>query len=94
MLATAGPGGNKNWQPGDAVKFLPPLEIPTRGNASDTLAGLPKEKLLHMYGLMKASRKWETTMKDLFLSGKDGLYGAVPHLRRRRGDRGRRDRAC
>ena len=25
---------------------------------------------------MSASRKWETTMKDLFVSGKDGLYGA------------------
>jgi TPP-dependent pyruvate/acetoin dehydrogenase alpha subunit len=74
-LATAGPGGNKNWKAGDSVNFLPPLEIPTRGTASDTLAGLPKEKLLHMYGLMNASRKWETTMKDLFLAGKDGLYG-------------------
>ena len=21
-LATAGPGGNQNWQPGDAIKFL------------------------------------------------------------------------
>ena len=29
-----------------------------------------------MYELMSASRKWETTMKDLFLGGKDGLYGA------------------
>ena len=29
-----------------------------------------------LYGLMSASRKWETTMKDLFVSGKDGLYGA------------------
>ena len=27
-LATAGPGGNPNWQPGDAVKFLPPPDIP------------------------------------------------------------------
>src|SRR5258706_12577033 len=25
---------------------------------------------------MTTSRKWETSMKDLFLSGKDGLYGA------------------
>ena len=74
-LATAGPGGNKNWKPGDSVNFLPPLEIPTKGNASDTLASLGKEKLLHMYGQMHASRKWETKMKDLFLDGKDGLYG-------------------
>ena len=39
-LATAGPGGNKNWKAGDAVKFLPPQDIPTRGAASDALAGV------------------------------------------------------
>jgi acetoin:2,6-dichlorophenolindophenol oxidoreductase subunit alpha len=75
-LATAGPGGNPNWQPGDAVKFLPPMEIPTRGQAADVLGALPKEKLLKMYELMSSSRKWETAMKDLFLGAKDGLYGA------------------
>jgi TPP-dependent pyruvate/acetoin dehydrogenase alpha subunit len=75
-LATAGPGGNRAWQPGDAVKFLPPEEIPTRGKASDLMASLPKEKVLHIYDRMTASRKWETAMKDLFLGGKDGLYGA------------------
>lgn len=75
-LATAGPGGNRQWKPGDAAKFLPPEEIPTRGKASDLLASLPKDKLLHLYDRMTASRKWETAMKDLFLAGKDGLYGA------------------
>ena len=75
-LATAGPGGNRNWQPGDAIKFLPPEAIPTRGKPSDVLASLPKEQLLKLYWQMNASRKWESTMKDLFLSGKDGLYGA------------------
>src|SRR5437016_7330711 len=75
-LATAGPGGNRKWQPGDAVKFLPPEGIPTSGKASDVLASVPKEKLLHFYERMNASRKWETTMKDLFLAGNDGLYGA------------------
>jgi TPP-dependent pyruvate/acetoin dehydrogenase alpha subunit len=75
-LATAGPGGNPAWQPGDAAKFLPPEDIPTRGRASDVLAALPKEKLLLMYERMSASRKWETAMKDLFVGGKDGLYGA------------------
>ncbi len=75
-LATAGPGDNKNWQPGDTLKFLPPEEIPTRGAASDTLAALPKEKLLKLYRQMQASRKWESTMKDLFLTGEDGLYGS------------------
>ena len=71
-LATAGPGGNKAWKPGDSLNFLPPQDMPTRGASSDALGALPKEKLLHMYGLMNASRKWETTMKDLFLAGKDG----------------------
>jgi TPP-dependent pyruvate/acetoin dehydrogenase alpha subunit len=75
-LATAGPGGNPAWQPGDAVKFLPPLEIPTRGAAADALAALPKDRLLRMYELMATSRRWETTMKDLFLAAKDNLYGA------------------
>jgi acetoin:2,6-dichlorophenolindophenol oxidoreductase subunit alpha len=75
-LATAGPGGNPAWQPGDAVRFLPPLEIPTRGAASDTLAALPREQLLRMYELMATSRRWETAMKDLFLAAKDNLYGA------------------
>ncbi|MBI3695863.1 MAG: thiamine pyrophosphate-dependent dehydrogenase E1 component subunit alpha [Acidobacteria bacterium] len=75
-LATAGPGGNPNWQPGDAIKFLPSEKIPTSGRASDLLASLPKDKLLTIYQRMNASRKWETTMKDLFVGGKDRLYGA------------------
>jgi hypothetical protein len=75
-LATEGPGGNKAWQAGDAIKYLPPTDIPTRGAVADLMASLPKEKLLGMYELMSASRKWETAMKDLFLGAKDGLYGA------------------
>ena len=75
-LATAGPGGNRNWQPGYTLRFLPPEDIPTRGKAADTLAGLPKQELLKFYGLMSTSRKWETTLKDLFLAGEDGLYGS------------------
>jgi TPP-dependent pyruvate/acetoin dehydrogenase alpha subunit len=75
-LATDGPGGNMAWKPGDAVKYLPPSDIPARGAAADAVAALPKEKLLRMYELMTASRKWETAMKDLFLGAKDGLYGA------------------
>ena len=74
-LATAGPGGNPNWQPGDTLKFLPPERIATRGRAADVLAGLPQEKLLDMYRKMQSCRKWESTMKDLFLAGEDGLYG-------------------
>jgi len=75
-LATAGPGGNPDWKPGDAVRFLPPERIPTSGSASSALAGLSKEKLLTIYQRMSASRKWETTMKDLFVGAKDGLYGS------------------
>ncbi len=75
-LATAGPGGSKNWQPGYALQFLPSEDIPTRGEAASTLAGLPQDKLLEFYRLMSTSRKWETTLKDLFLAGKDGLYGS------------------
>ncbi len=75
-LATAGPGGNRNWRPGYALEFLPPEDMPTRGSDSDALAAEPKEKLLDFYRLMATSRKWETTMKDLFLAGEDGLYGA------------------
>jgi TPP-dependent pyruvate/acetoin dehydrogenase alpha subunit len=75
-LATDGPGGNMAWQPGDAVKYLPPTDIPTRGAAADAISALPKEKVLRMYELMTSSRKWETAMKDLFLGAKDGLYGA------------------
>jgi TPP-dependent pyruvate/acetoin dehydrogenase alpha subunit len=75
-LATAGPGGNPNWQAGDAVKFLPPEKMATHGRAAAILASLPKDKLLTIYQRMNASRKWETAMKDLFVGGKDGLYGA------------------
>jgi TPP-dependent pyruvate/acetoin dehydrogenase alpha subunit len=74
-LATAGPGGNAAWQPGDTLRFLPPESIPTSGAASDALASLPKEKLLDIYWKMQANRQWESTMKDLFLAGEDGLYG-------------------
>ena len=74
-IASAGPGGNLNWQPGDSIKFLPPEKIPG-GKAADLLASLPKEKLLKIYERMQASRKWETTFKDLFVGGKDGLYGS------------------
>jgi|SRR5579871_546964 len=75
-LASSGPGGNANWERGDAIKFLPPEKIPVSGRAADLASGLPKEKLLIIYHRMQASRKWETTMKDLFVSGKDDLYGA------------------
>jgi TPP-dependent pyruvate/acetoin dehydrogenase alpha subunit len=74
-LATAGPGGNKDWQPGDTLNFLPPQEIPLRGRAADAVSSLPREKALSFYRLMQMNRKWESTMKDLFLGGEDRLYG-------------------
>jgi TPP-dependent pyruvate/acetoin dehydrogenase alpha subunit len=74
-LATAGPGGNKEWQPGDTLKFLPPEAIPARGRAADAIAALPKERAVDFYRQMQTNRKWESTMKDLFLGGQDRLYG-------------------
>jgi acetoin:2,6-dichlorophenolindophenol oxidoreductase subunit alpha len=73
-LATAGPGGNRNWQPGDSIKFLPQDKIPV-SKVSDAFAALPKDKLLTIYQRMVTSRKWETMGKDIFLGGKDDLYG-------------------
>ncbi len=70
-----GPGGNLNWKAGDSLQFLPSDTIPA-GKAADQLAALPKERLLRAYERMTASRLWETQMKDLFVEGKDGLYGA------------------
>ena len=75
-LASAGPGGNPNWQTGDSIKFLPPEKMPTSGKAADLLASLPKDQLLTVYERMNASRKWETTMKDIFVGGKDDVYGS------------------
>ncbi|MBI4460307.1 MAG: thiamine pyrophosphate-dependent dehydrogenase E1 component subunit alpha [Acidobacteria bacterium] len=69
-LATAGPGGNLDWQVGDSIKFLPPQEMATTRKVGDILASLPKDKLLTIYRRMSAIRKWETTLKDLALSGK------------------------
>lgn len=74
-LATTGPGGNPNYQPADDLKFLPPEKIPD-GKAADLFAALNKNKLLTAYQRMVVSRKWETKFKDLFIGGKDGLYGA------------------
>jgi len=73
-LATAGPGNNRNWQLGDSIKFLPPDKMGV-GKYGDDFAALPKAKHLDMMKKMMTSRKWETTGKDLFLNGKDDLYG-------------------
>ncbi len=62
--------------PPQAGAGLAPL---TDAKADDLLAALGKEKLAGLYQRMVTSRKWETTMKDLFVSGKDNLYGSF-HL--------------
>lgn len=74
-LATVGPGGNPDYEPADDLKFLPPEKIQD-GKAADLFASLDKSKLLTAYQRMVASRKWETKMKDLFIDGKDSLYGS------------------
>lgn len=40
------------------------------------LDGIAPEKLKEMYSLMLKSRWWEEGMKEVFLAGKDGMYGA------------------
>ena len=72
-LHTVGPGGNMNWQPGDAIKFLPPEKIPA-GKAADTVATLPKAKLIEIYRTMFTTRKWENALKDSWMKGE--IYGA------------------
>ena len=91
-LATAGPGGNQNWQPGDAVKFLPPPEIPTRGKASD-VAGRPAQ------GEAAASLRVDADQPHVgnddegpVPRGQGRSLRRVPHLRRRRSDGRRRHR--
>jgi len=74
-LATTGPGNNPAYEPADDLKFLPPEKIPA-GAAADAFAALDKAKLMTTYQRMVTSRKWETKFKDLFIDGKDALYGA------------------
>jgi pyruvate dehydrogenase E1 component alpha subunit len=50
----------------------------TAGNAW-TAPDLPNTKLVDMYTSMLKSRWWEEAIKDAFIGGKDGLYGAC-HL--------------
>jgi len=73
-LATEGPGFNLKWQPGDTVKFLPPEKF-ANTPAAAAFAKLPKDKLLSFYTSMVTQRLWEDVGKDLFMGGKDGLYG-------------------
>jgi pyruvate dehydrogenase E1 component alpha subunit len=72
-IHTEGFGGNPDWQPGDAMKFVPPVEIPD-GPASDLMAAAPKELLLKTHERMLKSRRWEEAFRDLFVAT-DELYG-------------------
>ena len=67
-------GAHLTWKYGDAIKWLAPEKYPADA-AADALARLPKEKLTDMYSKLNLSRQWETQIKDLWLGGKEGLYG-------------------
>jgi len=62
---------------GAAVAFGAP--VPAHASNSWGTADVSDDKLVNMYTLMLRSRWWEAAMKDAFLAGKDGLYGAC-HL--------------
>jgi acetoin:2,6-dichlorophenolindophenol oxidoreductase subunit alpha len=58
---------------------VPATAVPTKpavASDEDLLAAVPKATLIDIYTRMVRSRKWETTMKDTIVAGKDGLYGA------------------
>lgn len=49
------------------------------GNAWTIASGMPDAKMVEIYTNMVKSRWWEEAIKDAFIAGKDGLYGAC-HL--------------
>lgn len=53
--------------------------LPVSQDAGAILKAAPKDVLAGIYQGMVTNRKWETTLKDLYVGGKDGLYGAA-HL--------------
>jgi acetoin:2,6-dichlorophenolindophenol oxidoreductase subunit alpha len=62
---------------GATTAFVSKARVASAGNGWTTsLDDFPKEKLVGMYRTMLKSRTWEDTFKELFLAGKDGLYGA------------------
>jgi pyruvate dehydrogenase E1 component alpha subunit len=75
FVSTIGPVplGTAHAAPPSAPSFI------QTGVARDILAAAGAEKLETMYRRIVASRKWESKMKDLFVNGADGLYGAF-HL--------------
>ena len=91
-LATAGPGGNPNWQPGDAVKFLPPVRHPDARHGGRRAGGAAQGKA--------AAHVRADERQPQVGNGDEGPVPRregrplrrVPHLRRRGSDRGRRHR--
>jgi TPP-dependent pyruvate/acetoin dehydrogenase alpha subunit len=58
---------------------VPATAVPTKAPVAtdeDLLAAVPKATLMDIYTRMVRCRKWETTMKDLIVGGKEGLYGS------------------
>ncbi|MEZ5287824.1 MAG: thiamine pyrophosphate-dependent enzyme [Vicinamibacterales bacterium] len=74
-LATAAPAAIRPRRP--ATPSVPaPARDSDAGQGGRDAAGLSKERSLTLYRQMGTSRRWETAMKDLFVSGEDNLYGA------------------
>jgi len=75
FLSVAAPAGI-----GEAAELLPPGSppnpLPLSKQPAEVLAAAPKDTLTKIYTRMVTARKWETGFKDLFLGGKDNLYGA------------------
>jgi len=85
ILATAGASAAfaSVLQPptlGEAAYINPPqgwnpmLGVSTK--PSEVLAAQSKEKLAEIYTKLNRIRKWESSLKDVFVGGKDGLYGS------------------
>jgi pyruvate dehydrogenase E1 component alpha subunit len=64
---------------GVAVLAKPGGEARADNSWDDAVERLSDEKLIDIYTKMLRSRWWEEGIKDAFLNGKDGLYGAC-HL--------------
>lgn len=62
---------------GATTAFASHARVASAGNGwGGGIEGIAPEKLIDMYRTMLKSRLWEDGFKELFLAGKDGLYGA------------------
>ena len=65
---------------GAATAVLGSARVAMAGNGWTLgLEGVPDDKAIWMYRIMLRSRAWEEAIKESFLGGTDGLYGAI-HL--------------